>query len=62
MRIIKAGPENTGDYLGDKAYKHSFTLKLRALWEEKDQKITEILKACGQFPEKAEAPAADEQH
>ncbi|MDY6322601.1 MAG: acetyltransferase [Succinivibrio sp.] len=62
VRIIKAGPENTGDYLGDKAYKHSFTLKLRALWEEKDQKITEILKACGQFPEKAEAPAADEQH
>ncbi len=47
IRIIKAGPENTGDYLGDKAYKHAFTMKLRDLWHEKDARIGRILEECG---------------
>lgn len=43
VRIIKTSPEITGDYLGDKEYKHAFTMHLRDLWNEKDERIAAML-------------------
>lgn len=47
IRIIGISAKNTGDYLGDKQYKHDITMKLRELWHEKDERIDEILRQCG---------------
>lgn len=44
IELVKVTPEISGDYLGDKAYKHQFTMHLRDVWQEKDEKITKILK------------------
>ena len=41
---IKVTDEIIGDYLGDKQFKHSFTLWLRELWERKDAELDEMYK------------------
>ena len=43
IELVNVTPEISGDYLGDKAYKHQFTMHLRDVWQEKDQKISNIL-------------------
>ena len=41
---IKVTDEIIGDYLGNKQFKHSFTLWLRELWERKDEELDEMYK------------------
>lgn len=47
-RVEVIGPQTiqqelTGDYMSDKQFKRSFTQKIRALWQAKDEQIAELL-------------------
>ena len=44
VEVIPVTADITGDYLGDKEYKHAFTLRLRKIWQDKDEYIDQCLK------------------
>lgn len=48
---IELTDEWVGDYIGDKQFKHRFTLNLRQLWQRKDEQLTLIKRQEGLIPE-----------
>lgn len=49
IEVIKVTDEITGDYLGDKEYKHTFTMHLRNLWQNKDAYIEDNLNSSNKM-------------
>ena len=45
VEVMPISHELIGDYFNDSEFKEEFCFRLNRLWEEKDQKIAEILKS-----------------
>lgn len=60
-RLEKIEPidELVGDYIGDKQFKRSFTSKLRQVWQEKDEQLTQIKLKEGLIPKTDESTKED---
>lgn len=53
---IELTDEWVGDYIGDKQFKHRFTLNLRQIWQRKDEQLTLIKRQEGLAPESEPEP------